>query len=275
MLYFYKTKRMFYNKIASRIKSDYLIKSSKIDGFKKLLFDALENGYSINTLSSYLESKRLGSSVVNNKTILNRHDIDTDPSTARLFFEVEKELNVKATYYFRLSTIDIDLMEEINSYGSEVGYHYEEIATYCKRFALKTRMQVESNLPDIQELFLSNFEYFNEKLSFPIQTVASHGDFVNRAIGIPNWVLLTPLVREKASIKADAYDSLFDEGFLRISDILNEEILWKGGDPFQQVLCGEQSIHLLTHPRSWRSSFSWNTKDNVLRLLQGIIFHLR
>ena len=57
------------------------------------------------------------------KVFVHRHDIDTDVGGARAFFEIEKALGIRASYYFRLSTIDRDLMREINSYGSEVGYH--------------------------------------------------------------------------------------------------------------------------------------------------------
>lgn len=69
---------------------------------------------------------------------MQRHDIDTDVGGARAFFEIEKALGIRASYYFRLSTIDRDLMREINSYGSEVGYHYEELATHAKRYGLNT-----------------------------------------------------------------------------------------------------------------------------------------
>ncbi len=45
-------------------------------------------------------------------------------STAKKFFEIENKYNVKASYYFRLSTLDYKFMKEIHEYGSEASYHF-------------------------------------------------------------------------------------------------------------------------------------------------------
>jgi hypothetical protein len=49
---------------------------------------------------------------------------------ARKFLKIEKKSNIRANYYFRLSTLDIAFMKELLNYGSEVIYHFEEIESY-------------------------------------------------------------------------------------------------------------------------------------------------
>lgn len=105
------------------------------------------------------------------KVFVHRHDIDTDVGGARAFFEIEKALGIRASYYFRLSTIDRDLMREINSYGSEVGYHYEELATHAKRYGLNTPAAALAHMDAITAEFERNFRSLEQSLGFKIKSV--------------------------------------------------------------------------------------------------------
>ena len=66
------------------------------------------------------------------KLLILRHDIDTDIETTRAMWRVERELGIKTSYFFRLSTVDLPLMREIEACGGSVGYHFEELATAAK-----------------------------------------------------------------------------------------------------------------------------------------------
>ncbi len=67
-----------------------------------------------------------------------RHDVDTDPGTAAAMWDIERELGVESSYFFRLSTLAPALMADIAAGGSEASYHYEEVATVAKRRRLRT-----------------------------------------------------------------------------------------------------------------------------------------
>ncbi|MCZ7355881.1 MAG: hypothetical protein O8C65_03020 [Candidatus Methanoperedens sp.] len=54
-----------------------------------------------------------------------RQDIDRKPMSALNTARVERELGIKATYYFRMNVFRPEIMREIESVGHEVGYHYE------------------------------------------------------------------------------------------------------------------------------------------------------
>jgi len=117
-------------KIFERIYADFLM-PKKFDEYKNILEYGIKEGYKFMSVLDYY--KNYYNKNTNTKIIILKHDIDSDLRGTKNFFEIEKELNVKATYYFRLSTIDYNLMDKIIEYGSEVGYHYEELATYSKK----------------------------------------------------------------------------------------------------------------------------------------------
>ena len=116
------------------------------------------------------------------KLLVNRHDIDTSPRVARKFFEIEKSVyghEGSVTYYFRISTIDTKLISEIEEYGYETGYHYEEIATYEKKHKLKDRVAIERMIPQIRNEFVEGLKKFKDSTGSQSVSVASHGDFIN------------------------------------------------------------------------------------------------
>lgn len=98
------------------------------------------------------------------KYIFIRHDIDSDIKIARRMFEIEKKLNVKSTFNFRLCTMDKKLIYDILEYGSEVGYHYEEIAQYCKDNRNISRRFVEENLKKYKKYLLKTYIILNMKI---------------------------------------------------------------------------------------------------------------
>ncbi|CCJ34286.1 hypothetical protein [Caloramator australicus] len=111
-----------------RVYADFL-KEPRFKEYEDIIRLAIEKGYIVTSVIDYYRNYMNK----DEKVLILRHDIDVDKKGARIFFEIEKRYNVKASYYFRLSTIDYSLMDDIVKYSSEVGYHYEELATYCKR----------------------------------------------------------------------------------------------------------------------------------------------
>lgn len=257
-------------RIWQRIYSDFLL-PSRISEYKRILQLALDNGYTHLTLSEQIH--HIKNNTLPAKVFIHRHDIDTDITTAKRFFIEEQKLGVKTSYYFRLSTIDIQLMQEIHASGSEVGYHYEEIAQYCKDNNIHGWDQVLEHMPVIRAKFVENFNALQNKLGFKIKSIASHGDFVNRILKHQNNELLTPEIRKQLGVELEGYDNILVDSYNYIqSDKPYPQFYRESTTPEQAILKGIPVIYLLTHPRHWHKNIWVNIKDNLLRVKEGWLY---
>ncbi|MEE1090506.1 MAG: hypothetical protein UH103_03655, partial [Paludibacteraceae bacterium] len=93
-----------------------------IKKYKELISALKDAGYEFVTYAEYCEGLRA------DKLVVMRHDVDMSVERARRLAEVENEMGVKASYYFREKFIGDDVVC-IASLGHEVGYHYEELVT--------------------------------------------------------------------------------------------------------------------------------------------------
>jgi hypothetical protein len=63
------------------------------------------------------------------KCIVLRHDIDRNFGNALRMAELEPELGIQSTYYFRVPyTFKPDIIRKIQALGHEVSYHYEVLS---------------------------------------------------------------------------------------------------------------------------------------------------
>ncbi len=253
--------------VFKRIYLDYFM-PSRLKEYEKILQNIVNEGFECITYSEYV-SKLKKNTLEDKKYFILRHDIDTDLATTRRFFKIEKKMNVKASYYFRQTTINVKLMREINAYGSEASYHFEEIATFCKKNHIKNKQKVIENISEIRQMFKNNFITLEQKLGYKLITVASHGDFVNRKLNTINNVITDDdNLRQELGILAETYDKDVFAGFdTYVSDCKNGYI-----SLLDEHLKTDKFICFLTHPRQWRTNFYVNTKDNLKRFVEGIVW---
>jgi hypothetical protein len=253
----------------SRIYSDYLM-PSRLAHHENLVVLARDAGYTQTSVRDFFSSvqqrKPLGP-----KVVLHRHDIDTDLRTARKLFEIEKRHRIRSTFYFRLSTLDYDLMHEIEEYGSEASYHYEELAAFAKRNNIKAPAEIRRRLPDIRAEFAVNIGLIERRLGKKLTTVASHGDFANRRLQLANTEILDdPQLRDACGIECEAYDHKLLVHFdMYIAD-RPPPLYYHPSSPVDAIAGRYDRIYLLTHPRQFETNWQANTKDNLLRCYQGL-----
>lgn len=261
-------------KILQRIYSDFLL-PSRLEEYKGLIIQALKNGYNVISVEQFYETFVEGRKGRGSKYLVLRHDIDTDIITAKQIFEIERHLQVYSSFYFRLATIDIPFMRTIRQYGSEASYHYEELASYAKKHKIRHPDKIHSNIMEIRELFSRNLCALRRSTGIPMEIVASHGDFVNRYLGITNCaVLKDPVFRKKNKIKLEVYD----DTIMKYVDSRHSDCgypsFWKPNSPLEAINSNIPVIYVLTHPRHWRANIKENIRDNCIRLIEGVKYRL-
>jgi len=250
----------------NRLYSDYLM-PSRLGHYDALIQAAQEAGYDQLSVREFLcppPAEGRG------PTLVHRHDIDSDIRTAGKMFAIEAKHGVTASYYFRLSTLDFGLMREIEAYGSEASYHFEEVADFAKRHHIKDADVLRSRFPAIRVQFRQNLERIERALRRKLTTVASHGDFVNRRLQvINNEILDDPDFRERCGIACETYDErLLSQFDLYISD-RPHPVYFHPVAP-RAALGRYRCICLLTHPVQWETNWRESTKCNVRRLVEGL-----
>jgi hypothetical protein len=253
-----------------RLYQNFLMRD-RIPEYRALLAEARDRGYQSLTISDLADcaSKRARLPPL---SLVLRNDVDSDCATARRMFEVDKAFGIRATYYFRLSTLDAELMRDIQLYGAEVGYHFEEVATAAKRHGFRDAADVTAHLSSIRESFRKNIQQYRDVAGKLPKTVASHGDFANRAIRTTNCCIIDQEIRDEFGIVGEAYDDWLNGPVtMRVAD--REAPTWWSPMPLAAALTqNPKCLYALVHPRQWRANAWENIKLDVIRIGEGARF---
>lgn len=254
--------------LMNRLYGNYLM-PSRLDQFDDFVRIALAKEYVQTSVREFFRTSK-ANAAYEKKVIVHRHDIDSDTRTARKLFNIEKKYGIKSSYYFRISTLDFDLMREIENYGSEASYHYEEIATFAKRNNIKCAAEIRKHISEIRDEFYNNFNLIEKQLGEKISTVASHGDFANRILHIANSEILEDsTLRKRCGIECETYDCDFLNNFdVYITDRPYPQYYYPMS-PFDSIEKYNR-ICFLTHPMQWETNWIENTKTNFIRFNEGI-----
>lgn len=260
--------------IANRVYADFLM-PSRLGHYRTFLESVLGAGYAVDSLGGFHARSANDAAAPGGRRLILRHDVDTDRGTARAMFEIERSLGIAGSWFFRLATLDLALMTSIAGSGAEASYHYEELATVAKARRLRTRAAAVAAIPEALDQFASNIERLRAATGLPMHVVASHGDFVNRRLGIANWEILADrATRAAVGVDLEAYDpALMDRVTARHSDTLHP-VYWTPEDPAGSIGQGEPVVHVLVHPRHWRTARRVNAVDDLRRVAEAVRFGL-
>lgn len=242
----------------------------RFDEYRNILESAVLNGYSIISLDHFAKLVNSESILPSKAYLVLRHDIDTDPDTALIFSSIETNLQVSATYYFRIKTWNDAVVAKLANLNHSIGYHNEELSDYAKKQHFKNPDKLLDRISDIQDLFLSRISFLRERSGLPINHTASHGDFVNRKLFIKNnLILLDSSFRMKAGIEFEAYDANIQNAYgIHVSDRPAPSHFYPR-HPLD-LITKRKSFCLLTHPRWWKPNFRESIKTDVLRIWEQI-----
>ena len=137
-----------------------------LNTYKSLLKELLDKGYSFQTMQAFIAQPQ-------NKTVILRHDVDRRPANSLAMAQLESEMELFATYYFRTIplTFKPKIIKEISDFGHEIGYHYENLSATNKEHRTTSK-------GELFELAISDFRLNLEKLRkfYPIKTICMHGN---------------------------------------------------------------------------------------------------
>lgn len=217
--------------------------------YEDIIRYALEKGYVVTSLIGWFEGTDVGA---DQKVLIMRHDVDHHRKGAERMHRIEEALGVHSSFYFRWSTLDPDLMRRIEESGSEVGLHYETLATYALEHGIFKREGVTRQvIEDSRSLLKDEIRKFGEHAE--VRSISSHGSWLNRHLGVPNTVLIENETPSEYGVKLFAYDPRILERFDKyISDGQASEGYWRNGTtPIEAINDGWTTICCVTHPNWW------------------------
>jgi hypothetical protein len=253
--------------LQSRLYQNYVM-GSRLDQYCDLLRQLRSAGYRFLTTSEFAQPISSNDGV-RSAICLLRNDVDTDPAGAARMFDCEREFDVRATYYFRLSTIDRRLIRQISDFGSEVGYHCEETSTIIKRHGLASREQIDAHVDSMRAEFRRNIANFRNLTGIMPRSVVAHGDFVNRLVNIPDSYFITPSLLKEFEIVADAQKLC-----AWLSDA-PAPMWWRPQNPLDALAGTPDTIAILVHPRQWTCNRMANLRLDFVRIWEEAAWRIR
>ena len=127
-----------------------------LNKYKELLEVLIDKGYAFQTFEDFIQKPK-------KKVVVLRHDVDRNSINATWLGKIEQDLNLKASYYFRIvrESNNKDVIKAIVAMGHEVGYHYEDLG------------MAKGDYEKAYKKYNENLEYF--RTYYPVKTVCMHG----------------------------------------------------------------------------------------------------
>ena len=225
-----------------------ILLNNRLKKYRDYIQYAREKEYQVLSLEDFykLSDKRQG------KHFILRHDVDELGLYTRKMFETEKALGVKATYYFRFSTIDRELIQEMIDNGFDVGLHFETIADYAKEHNIKSKKEINMEL--MKQQLKEDIRRFEGIIGHKTFSCCSHGAPENRQLGISNNTITEHADLSEFGLGFEAYNKelyefvdchIMDSSLLRNFGFSYEDT------PITAMDAGQANIVFLTHPNHW------------------------
>ena len=256
-----------------RMYQDYVM-PSRLPDYRALLAAAARHGYRVVGVDDWATLLRDGNAATAGRLLVMRHDIDTDAPFSLDWARAEHEVGARASYFFRLSTMQPDVIEAVARLGHHVSYHFEELADVAKARRLRTPEQVKQYMPEIRERFADNLARLRRQFGWDGHVVCSHGDWMNRRLGLRNLELLAdPAVRAQLDVRHETYDAELMQPLQGYYTDAQPPAWWrKTGSPLPAIEAGLAPIGILTHPRQWRPNLVTNTRETIRRVSEGLAY---
>lgn len=236
--------------------------------YKALLDTLIQQNYHFLSYAKFQEGEST------HKLVILRHDIDKRPKNALLFAQIEAEKNINASYYFRKTTWDNEIVKRIHQLGHEIGYHYENLSDAKGNQAIAIK-DFEKTLSDFRK-------------TTPIKTICMHGSPLSKWDNKKLWdtynyrdygiiaepyfdtdfskiQYLTDTSRKWNAQKENIRDKIYNSGFTHNYKTTQELIHAIKKNEIADI------VMINTHPQRWNDSFFPWLKEAFLQKLKNPI----
>jgi hypothetical protein len=221
---------------------------SRWEEYEDLLRRALDHGYAIVPLEQWLADDRLG-----DRVLVLRHDVDQCPRSALKMLEIERELGLRATWYFRWRTARPRVIAAVRAAGGGIGLHYETLSR-----AVMAERDAGRHADPVELAPAARRQLKRELLAFtvlfgPVRSACAHGD--TRVPDVNNAALLRDVQLSEYGIEYDANASMRSHDLaVWLTDRSRAEGSWRDGLNATEIIDALASpILMLTHPNNWVS----------------------
>ena len=251
---------------------DFLM-PSRLHEYRKVLETARDHGYQMISVAQWAQRVEAGHTA--GKIVVLRHDVDTDPRQTLISSQIEQSVGASASYFFRLPTMNAQVVRTVADRGFHVSYHFEELASYAKQYRLRNADEVQTHMPRIQQQFGANLTKLRNKFGLDMRIVCSHGDWMNRKLGVMNHALVADEgLRRELGIDYETYDAALVKPMAAYVSDYPGPWWWRPEMPATHLEKGIGPIGILTHPRQWRRRL-YNAVDIAQRMYEGAAYKLR
>ena len=244
-----------------------------IKKYKELISALKDAGYEFVTYAEYCEGLRT------DKFIVIRHDVDRSVERARRLAEVELEVGVKASYYFRDKFINenSDDIRYIESLGHEVGYHYEDL------------VMEKGDVDKAYARFMRNIEKMRQVAD--VRTITMHGAPTSRFDSKDMWRVydykkLGLIGEPQIDVDWNEMFYLTDtgrswNGVSRRDKVVEFKLIWeakgwiyeKADDVIRALKEGSfpNRVMMTTHPQRWADNMCEWIKEFVMQGIKNLV----
>jgi hypothetical protein len=200
-----------------------------------------------------------------------RHDIDKKPQNALIIAEIERDLGIQSTFYFRTipEVFNIDIMKKIHAMGHEIGFHYEVLD------------KAKGDTGKAIDIFEKELKLF----PFDIRTICMHGNPLTPWVNKDLW---KDVDFKKYGIIGEAYLSINFSSLYYFSDTGRS---WNGKysvkdltdtrDPTSEKITNTEKLkefirrkpgnyYIVTHPQRWNDALIPWTVELICQSIKNI-----
>lgn len=242
--------------------------------YRKLLENIQSSGFETYGILDWFEQKP-------DSGVLIRHDVDRRANNSLKVAKLEKELGIKSTYYFRITSGSFKpvIIKAIKDLGHEIGYHYEDLSI------------AKGHYDEGIKLFQKHLKQFEGLAN--VKTIAMHGSPLSKYDNRDIWEKYD---FKKYGVEAEAFLSIDYKDVYYFTDTgrswsseanLRDKVdsdLDKKIDTTDELIKfikenKGQKFAVVSHPERWDDNLlEWSisyAKDRSINIIKLILKNLR